>query len=126
MCKMEGLIRRDGACRSAIRTSRSFKPSSHAEEKAREHFVQADTRSRNPNGHWTAKQSFAPPGGFDLRRLFKRSSVSETERVRGGGGPLDNLVVLITSLALLVILGVGLLWYLGYWPGGHPTLTEHG
>jgi hypothetical protein len=59
-------------------------------------------------------------------RGFRRSAVSETEKVRGGGGPLDNLVVLITSLVLLAIIGAGLLWYFGYWPGGHPALTEHG
>jgi hypothetical protein len=33
-------------------------------------------------------------------RGFRKSAVSETEKVRGGGGPLDNLVVLITSLVL--------------------------
>jgi hypothetical protein len=64
--------------------------------------------------------------GFAMRRLFRRSAVSETEKVRGGGGPLDNLVVLIVSLFLLAILGAALLWYFGYWPGGHPIITEHG
>jgi hypothetical protein len=61
-----------------------------------------------------------------MRRLFRRSAVSETEKVRGGTGPLDNLVVLIVSLVLLAIIGAGLLWYFGYWPGGHQPLTEHG
>jgi hypothetical protein len=59
-------------------------------------------------------------------RGFRRSALSETERTRGGTGPLDNLVVLIVSLVLLAIVGAGLLWYFGYWPGGHPAITEHG
>jgi hypothetical protein len=54
-------------------------------------------------------------------RGFRKSAASETEKVRGGGGPLDNLVVLITSLVLLAILGAALLWYFGHWPGGHPA-----
>jgi hypothetical protein len=58
-------------------------------------------------------------------RGFRKSAVSETEKVRGGGGPLDNLVVLIASLVLLAVLGAALLWYFGYFPGGHPALTEH-
>ena len=58
-------------------------------------------------------------------RGFKKSAGSETEKVRGGGGPLDNLVVLIASLVLLAVLGAALLWYFGYFPGGHPALTEH-
>ena len=59
-------------------------------------------------------------------RRFWRSAEQETEDVRGGGGPLDNLVVLITSLIVLAILGAALLWYFGYFPGGHPAFTEHG
>jgi hypothetical protein len=47
-----------------------------------------------------AKQPFAPPGGFAMWRRARRPSVSETEKVRGGSRPLDNLVVLITSLTL--------------------------
>jgi hypothetical protein len=82
--------------------------------------------SETPIDTSVAEQPFAPPGGFQMWRRFRKQAVSETEKVRGGGGPLDNLVVLITSLALLTVLGVGLLWYFGYWPGGHPTLTEHG
>jgi hypothetical protein len=38
-------------------------------------------------------------------RGFRKSAASETEKVRGGGGPLDNLVVLLTSLVLLAIIG---------------------
>ncbi len=34
-----------------------------------------------------------------------------TDRIRQGTGPLDNLVVLIGSLALLVAIGLALLWY---------------
>ena len=64
--------------------------------------------------------------GFAMWRRFRKPWVSEAEKVRGGGGPLDNLVVLITSLTLIAVLGVGLLRYFGYWPDGHPTLTEHG
>ena len=60
-------------------------------------------------------------------RFFRRSAESETDRVRGGGGPLENLcLVPITSLILLAIIGGLLLWFFGYFPGGHPALTEHG
>jgi hypothetical protein len=58
-------------------------------------------------------------------RGFRGSAVSETDRTRGGTGPVDNLVVLITSLVLLALLGAVLLWSFGYFPGGHPALTEH-
>jgi hypothetical protein len=64
--------------------------------------------------------------GVIAMRFFRRSAESETDRVRGGGGPLDNLAVLITSLILLAIIGALLLWFFGYFPGGHPALTEHG
>jgi hypothetical protein len=59
-------------------------------------------------------------------RGFRRSAVSETDKVRAGGGPLDNLVVLITSLIVLVIVGAALLWYFGYMPGSHSIAPEHG
>lgn len=36
---------------------------------------------------------------------------TETERVRQGTGPLDNLVVLVVSLALLAVIGAGVLYY---------------
>jgi hypothetical protein len=51
---------------------------------------------------------------------FRRTAVSETDKLRGGTGPKDNLVVLITSLTLLVIIGGLLLWYFGFYPGSHP------
>jgi hypothetical protein len=41
---------------------------------------------------------------------------SETDRVREGTGPLDNLKVLIVSLVVLVPIGGVLLWYFGYLP----------
>lgn len=60
-------------------------------------------------------------------RGFRRSPESETDRVRAGGGPLDNLVVLTISLVVLVVVGAALLWYFGYFPGAHtPVPTEHG
>jgi hypothetical protein len=59
-------------------------------------------------------------------RGFRRSALTETERVRGGSGPLDNFVVLVVSLVVLAIAGAALLWYFGYLPG-HPVLPrEHG
>jgi hypothetical protein len=57
---------------------------------------------------------------------FRRQAVSETDKLRGGTGPLDNFVVLITSLIVLAVLGAALLWYFGYLPGHHTVPTEHG
>jgi hypothetical protein len=59
-------------------------------------------------------------------RRFRRSAQQETDDVRGGGGPLDNLVVLSISLVVQAIVGALLLWYFGYFPGGHPAVTERG
>ncbi len=60
-------------------------------------------------------------------RGFRRSALSETEKVRAGSGPLDNFVVLVISLVVLAILGAILLWYFGYLPGHHAVApTEHG
>jgi len=59
-------------------------------------------------------------------RGFRKSAVSETDKVRQGSGPLDNLVVLLTSLILLAIIGGALLWYFGYGPGSHQPPIEQG
>jgi hypothetical protein len=59
-------------------------------------------------------------------RGFRRSAVSETDKVRAGSGPLDNLVVLVTSLVVLVIVGAALLWYFGYIPRAHSVAPEQG
>ena len=47
------------------------------------------------------------------------NSEIETDKVREGSGPLDNLVVLIVSLVVLVVIGGALLWYFGYIPPLH-------
>lgn len=51
-----------------------------------------------------------------MLRRFRKSAAIETDDVRQGGGPLDNLVVLLTSLAILTVIGVSLIVYFGNWP----------
>ncbi len=47
---------------------------------------------------------------------FKRGvRWTETERIRQGSGPIDNLVVLIASMIILVIVGLGLAYYVYWW-----------
>jgi hypothetical protein len=55
-------------------------------------------------------------GAFAMLRRFRKSAAIETDDVRQGGGPLDNLVVLLTSLAILTVIGVSLIVYFGNWP----------
>ena len=40
---------------------------------------------------------------------------SQTDRIRQGTGPLDNLVVLIASLIILLVIGAGLAFYVYWW-----------
>jgi hypothetical protein len=49
---------------------------------------------------------------------LRRSAVNATDDVRQGSGPIDNLVVLITSLLVLTAIGVAFAMYFGYWPLG--------
>ena len=56
-----------------------------------------------------------------MLRYFSRRRKTEGEQpvydgdsVRAGGGPLDNLVVLIASLAILVVVGIVLVGYFFY------------
>ena len=55
-----------------------------------------------------------------------RNRITETpEESRQGTGPLDNLVVLTVSIVVLAAIGLLLIWYFGFYPGGHPGV-EHG
>jgi hypothetical protein len=54
------------------------------------------------------------------RGMRRRKADLDTDEVRGGTGPKDNLVVLITSLAILAAAGAFLLWYFGFVPH-HPA-----
>jgi hypothetical protein len=49
---------------------------------------------------------------------------TETERVRQGSGPLDNLVVLIASLAILAVISLGLALYWNQLPANPPAVTQ--
>jgi hypothetical protein len=54
------------------------------------------------------------------RGMYRRKTGLDTDEVRGGTGPKDNLVVLITSLVLVAAAGAFLLWYFGFVP--HHTI----
>lgn len=54
------------------------------------------------------------------RGMRRRKAKLETDEVRAGTGPKDNLVVLITSLVILAVVGAFLLWYFGFLPR-HPA-----
>ncbi len=56
----------------------------------------------------------------------RNRTITETpEESRQGTGPLDNFVVLTISIVVLAIIGLLLIWYFGFYPGGHPGV-EHG
>ena len=56
----------------------------------------------------------------------RNRTITETpEQSRQGTGPLDNFVVLTISIIVLAIIGLLLIWYFGFYPGGHPGV-EHG
>jgi hypothetical protein len=56
----------------------------------------------------------------------RNRTITETpEQSRQGTGPLDNFVVLTVSIIVLAIIGLLLIWYFGFYPGGHPGV-EHG
>jgi hypothetical protein len=50
------------------------------------------------------------------RGMHRRRAGLDTDEVRGGTGPKDNLVVLITSLVIVAAAGAFLLWYSGFVP----------
>lgn len=50
------------------------------------------------------------------RGMRRRKAELDTEDVRAGTGPKDNLVVLIASLVILTAAGACLLWYFGFLP----------
>lgn len=54
------------------------------------------------------------------RGMRRRKADLDTDEVRGGTGPKDNLVVLIVSLLILAAAGAFLLWYFGFVPR-HPA-----
>jgi hypothetical protein len=55
-----------------------------------------------------------------VERNAQKEADLDTDQIRAGTGPKDNLVVLIVSLVILAAAGAFLLWYSGFVPH-HPS-----